>query len=206
MKAIFFDLDGTLLHYTREYNAILTDAIKAVKGDVCEDWIETYNAAFFEILMECGAEPYRQAFATIGDDPDTGALVEALREQEVKACQPPQDAQSDLARLSEEYNLGVLTNGVQEWQKHKLQAHNLERYFDAVITAYDAGAHKPDPRPFRLAEKRLPADDYAMTEMTRLISRAHKEQVGYHTNTREMASAIFLIPLSGTESSIQSPV
>ena len=162
MRAIFFDVDGTLLHYTRDYSDILTDAIRAVEGEVRDDWIDTYNTAFFDILMKCGPEPYRRAFATIGDDPDPEALVENLREQEVEACQPPKNTQADLARLAEEYKLGVLTNGVREWQKHKLQAYNIDSYFDAVVTAYDAEAHKPDPAPFRLAEKRLPADDYAM--------------------------------------------
>lgn len=162
MKAIFFDLDGTLLHFTRDYTDILSDAIRAVEGEVCDEWIDTYNTAFFKILMECRPEPYRRAFATISDDLDSEALVESLREHEVGACQPPKNTRTDLARLAKEYKLGVLTNGVQKWQKYKLQAHNLDTYFDTVVTAYDAGAHKPDPAPFRLAEKRLPADNYAM--------------------------------------------
>lgn len=160
MRAIFFDLDGTLLHFTRDYRDVLTDAMQTVAGDVPDDWIDTYNTVFFDILMECGPDPYRRAFATVGDNPDE--LVDALREHEVAACQPPDDAQTDLARLADQYKLGVLTNGVREWQKHKLEAYGLETYFDAVVTAYDADAHKPDPEPFRLAEKRLSADSYAM--------------------------------------------
>lgn len=35
-------------------------------------------------------------------------------------------------------------------------------FFDTVVTAYDAGAHEPDSAPFHRAEKRLPADNYAM--------------------------------------------
>lgn len=162
MKAIFFDLDGTLLHLTREYRDLLTDAIRTVEGEVHDKWVDSYNTVFFDILMECGSDPYRQAFASIGDDVDPDELVDALREYEVDAFQPPENAHADLARLADEYKLGVLTNGVREWQKHKLQAYNLETYFDAVVTAYDAGAHKPDPEPFNLAEKRLPADNYAM--------------------------------------------
>ncbi|WP_200530996.1 HAD family hydrolase [Halorubrum sp. LN27] len=161
-RAIFFDLDGTPLHYTRAYRAILTDAIRTVEGEVRDEWIDTYNETFFDILMDCRPEPYRRAFATVGEDPDAEALVEALRTREVDACQPPKNAEADLARLGEDYKLGVLTNGVQEWQRHKLEAYNLAEYFDAVITSYDANGHKPDPEPFRLAEKRLPADDYAM--------------------------------------------
>ena len=160
MRAIFFDLDGTLLHFTRDYRDILTDTIRTVEDDVTDEWIDTYNTVFFDILMECGPDPYRRAFATFGDDPDE--LVETLREHEIEACQPPKSVQTDLARLADDYKLGVLTNGIREWQRHKLQAYNLETYFDAVVTAYDADAHKPDPALFDLAEKRLPADRYAM--------------------------------------------
>jgi putative hydrolase of the HAD superfamily len=160
MKAIFFDLDGTLLHYTRNYSDILADAIREVEGEIRDGWIDSYNAAFFDILRDCEPNPFRQAFATFGDDPE--ALVDALREQEMKACQPPKNAQTDLAKLAGEYKLGVLTNGVSEWQKYKLRAYDLDTYFDTVVTSYDAGAPKPEVAPFHLAEKRLPADDYAM--------------------------------------------
>lgn len=162
VNAIFIDLDGTLLHYTREYRDILADAISAVEGDVRDDWIDTYNEAFFDVFTGCGPEPFRRAFATIEDASDPDALVEALRDQEVAACELPENAEADLARLAEDFQLGVLTNGVQEWQRHKLRAYDLDAYFDVIVTSYDAGAHKPDPAPFRLAEKRLPADAYAM--------------------------------------------
>ena len=56
----------------------------------------------------------------------------------------------------------MLTDGVTEWQRAKLAASGLDRFFDAVVVSYAVGAHKPDPAPFAVAEKRLPADDYAM--------------------------------------------
>lgn len=160
MKALYFDLDGTLLHLTREYDDILSDTFRAVENESRKEWIDAYNDAFFELFDNCDSEPYRRAFATVSDDPD--ALVDALREREVNACQPPESAHSRLATLAETYELGVLTNGVRDWQMHKLRTHGLYTYFDVVVTSYEADAHKPAREPFLLAEKRLRADDYAM--------------------------------------------
>jgi putative hydrolase of the HAD superfamily len=162
MAAIFFDLDGTLLHSTREYRDVLADAFRDVTGEVREEWIETYDETFFDLFRDCEPEPVRRAFAAAVDDTDPDALAMALREREVEMCEPPTDAASDLARLAEHHDLGVLTNGVPEWQRHKLRKHGLLSYFDAVVVSYGAGGHKPDTAPFRAAEERLPADSYAM--------------------------------------------
>lgn len=35
-------------------------------------------------------------------------------------------------------------------------------HVESVVTSYDAGAPKPDPAPYRLAEELLPADGYLM--------------------------------------------
>lgn len=162
MRAIFFDLDGTLLHFTRDYRVVLADAFEAVAGGVRDEWLDTYDDAFFEYFEACEPDPVRRAFERVDATEDPHALVAALREHEVAMCEPPEGVHDDLERLAETHALGVLTNGLPTWQHHKLHAHGLDRYLDAVVTSYEAGAHKPDTAPYRLAEQRLPACDYAM--------------------------------------------
>jgi putative hydrolase of the HAD superfamily len=41
-------------------------------------------------------------------------------------------------------------------------APDLPDCFDDVVVSSEAGAHKPAPEPFELAERRVPADDYAL--------------------------------------------
>ena len=162
MRAIFFDLDGTLLHFTREYREVLRDAVADVVGEAPDGDLEAYDRAFYERFEACEPKPVRTAFAELDVDADPDALRAALREREIEMCEPPADAAADLERLSEEYRLGVLTNGVPWWQRDKLRACGLAEYFDAFVASYEVGAHKPDVAPFREAEERLSADEYAM--------------------------------------------
>lgn len=159
MRAIFFDLDGTLLH-TPDFEDLLTGAFHEVRGETRDEWLEEYSEAFFEAFWDCEPEPYRRGFEAFGDDAD--ALAESLQRREIESCYPTDGLEGDLDRLAEEYRLGVLTNGVREVQRAKLDASGLTSFFETFVSSYGVGAHKPDPAPFRTAEERLPADDYAM--------------------------------------------
>lgn len=160
VKAIFLDLDGTLLHLTRDYGDLLREAFETVEGECREEWLTTYDETFFERFEACEPDPCRSAFATVSDDAD--ALAETLLELEVQASAVPDGTHDDLARLGDRFELGVLTNGMPEWQREKLRRNDIARYFDGVVTSYEVGAHKPDPAPFERAEAELPADAYGM--------------------------------------------
>lgn len=162
MKAIFFDLDGTLLHFTRDYRDVLTDTFRAVAGECSEEWLDIYDAAFFDALEAHEANPYQQGFVATGIEAESEQFIQTLQEYELEMCQPPENIHADLTRLAETFQLGVLTNGVPTWQRRKLDAFNLRRYFDEIVVSYETGAHKPEITPFRAAETRLPADSYAM--------------------------------------------
>lgn len=162
MKAIFFDLDGTLLHLTQEYREVLTDTFSAVLGESREEWIELYNQAFYDSFKAHEPNPYLDGFSAVNTQADPERLIETLRNREIAMCQPPENAHSDLDRLAESFKLGILTNGLPDWQMQKLRAYDLEQYFDVFVASYDVGMHKPHVSPFHTAEKRLPADSYAM--------------------------------------------
>jgi putative hydrolase of the HAD superfamily len=161
-RAIFFDLDGTLLEWRRGYREILAETFESVVNELRAEWIEQYNDAFYESFEAHEPNPVRRAFTSVVGCSKSDQLAEELRRQEARACHPPEGAYRDLERLSADDSLGVLTNGVPEWQRYKLREHDLERYFDAIVASYEAGAHKPNAAPYRAAERRLPADTYAM--------------------------------------------
>lgn len=162
MRAIVFDLDGTLLQYRRDYDEILADAVAAHEDDVDDETLAAYDEVFFDRFEAFDPDPVRTAFAAIDVSADPAALATSLLEREIEAARPPAGAETVLERLADDYALGVLTNGVPDWQRRKLAATGLAAYVDAVVASYEVGAHKPDPAPFRAAEERLGADEYAM--------------------------------------------
>ncbi len=161
--AVWFDLDGTLLHLDRPYEAVLREAFgRHLDGAAVDRAVEAYD--FLDRFRELEAEPYRAAMRAvieaIGTDLDTSVLVESLREVEYEAIRVPEATRETLAGV--DAPLGVLTNGLPTWQRGKLAHCDLLGSFDVVVASYEAGGHKPDRAPFDLARERLPADRHAM--------------------------------------------
>lgn len=161
-KAIFFDLDGTLVRFTAPYEEILAGAVEAVEGVEPDGWLADYNDTFFDLFETFEPDPVRTAFDRVDGSTDAAALEQALLERELEHTCTPDGIHEDLERLAEDHALGVLTNGVPEWQEQKLRAHDLDRHFDAFVASYEVGVHKPHPDIFRAAGSSLEADRYAM--------------------------------------------
>jgi putative hydrolase of the HAD superfamily len=162
MRALIFDLDGTLLHLDESYGSVLATAFRSVCGRVEERWLETYDDAFGDAFAAHEPDPAQTAFEATDAPGDPAAFATHLHEAEIAAGTLPEHARSDFDELADRFTLGVLTNGPDEWQRSKLAAHDLSGVFDAVVTSYEAGAHKPDPAPYRAIESKLGADAYAM--------------------------------------------
>ncbi|WP_227133892.1 HAD family hydrolase [Halorubellus salinus] len=169
-RAVFFDLDHTLLTFETAYATVLREVTERQLGGGDEAFEVTYSDRFLELLGDHAEEPYRRAFehALAAHDyadavASVDALVETLREREVAGVAPSPGVERALAELRDRgYGVGVLTNGVPGFQLAKLRGHDLDAYVDASVVSYEAGAHKPDPAPFALAAERLPADEYVM--------------------------------------------
>ena len=169
-RAVFFDLDHTLVAFEKAYATVLREVTERQLGGGDEAFEVTYSDRFLELLGDQVDEPYRRAFehalaehgyAEAGVSVD--ALVETLREREVAGVAPSPGVERALAELRDRgVGVGVLTNGVPGFQLAKLRGHDLDAYVDASVVSYEAGAHKPDPAPFALAAERLPADEYVM--------------------------------------------
>jgi putative hydrolase of the HAD superfamily len=169
-RAVFFDLDGTLLSFPDSYAERVHAVTETHLGVRDEAFEGTYSERFLSLLGEQAAEPYRRAFEHAltehgYDDADVSveALVDALLDAEIDAIAPPDGVRDALAELrARGSDVGVLTNGVPNFQRAKLRTHDLDAFVDASVVSYEAGAHKPDSAPFELAAERLPAEEYVM--------------------------------------------
>ena len=164
--AVFVDLDGTLVRFDRPYEALTAATLEAHLGASSPALVDTYSEAFFAAFEALAPHPYRKGMEAVVDASDAtadpGAMVDTLRAEEHAALTVDPSVPEALATLREYGPVGVLTNGVYEWQRAKLDHVGLATVVDAVVASYDAGAHKPAPAPFRRAEAVLPADDYLL--------------------------------------------
>jgi putative hydrolase of the HAD superfamily len=60
-----------------------------------------------------------------------------------------------VARSSAAVRLGLLTNSVREWEPHRDRLVPDGKVFAAAVRSHEAGAAKPDPAIYRLAEETL---------------------------------------------------
>ncbi|WP_338729755.1 HAD family hydrolase [Haladaptatus sp. DJG-WS-42] len=164
-KALYFDLDGTLLQYG-DYSAIVSEAFEQVVDRVDPAWHEIRSNAFFDAFERFDPNPYETGMAAVVEHANLDASAETLAEAwlaaELDATEPTPAAHDLLSELATKYQLGVLTNGVTHVQERKLAHHGLDEYFDTIVCSYDVGAHKPDPAMFEVAKDRLDADAYVM--------------------------------------------
>lgn len=162
MTNIFFDLDGTLLHFTQDYRRVIEDTFKEVQGFCTDNLVESYSEQFFENFENFAENPYRKAFESTNIDCNPDIMTRVLQEKEIQMCKKPSDAEEILEVLSEDYDMGVLTNGVTDWQHTKLKKFELSQYFDAIVVSYEVKAHKPNKEVFKFAQERLPGEEHVM--------------------------------------------
>lgn len=164
--AVFVDLDGTLVQFDRPYEAITRAALEAHLGAAPSALVDTYSEAFFDAFDALAPHPYRTGMEAVldaaGADADPDAMVDTLRAEECGALTVNPAVPDALSALAADGPLGVLTDGVRDWQRAKLKHAGLAPHVDGLVASYDAGAHKPAPAPFRRAEDTLPADEYLL--------------------------------------------
>jgi putative hydrolase of the HAD superfamily len=159
--AVWFDLDGTLCQFERDFDALVRDALVA-SGAVNppNGAHEAFAERIFAALEACEPDPFERAFeavvAEVGVDVDPAEAAAAYREIEVDATALAPGARETVDRAAERAAaVGVLSNGEGELQRAKLAAHDLEDAFDAVVISNEVGVRKPDPEIFATAAELL---------------------------------------------------
>jgi FMN phosphatase YigB (HAD superfamily) len=180
MRAVFFDLDGTLVTLPEDFAAVFEQALRDHDLRADAQRREWFTEALFDHLGECRGDPYRAAMADFcaefGLDAPPEELAESYVEREVAATTlrpgvrevldalaDPSDGavESPDSTANASVALGVLTNGGERAQRRKLAHHGIADEFEAVVVSGDVGAGKPDAEIFGAAREAVPADEYA---------------------------------------------
>lgn len=164
--ALYFNLDLTLTRMTSDFDTITAETLldAGVPKENVEPELSTW--LFFNRFTSFEPNPRENAFADYFDqfdvDADPEAAAEAYWEAELDAVQPVvDDVRTPLETLGEAFVIGVLTRGVTEIQRAKLETLAVEDVFDDVLISYEVERKKVDGGLFELAEERTDADEYA---------------------------------------------
>jgi len=169
--AVCFDLDGTLVQYEQGFGAILDSVFEAELDTATEAMSAAYNEGFFDAFEDCEPEPYHAGMRAALDaegieatDGEIDALVAALRDAEFGATTVPPVVHDCLSELADDEATAVvvLTDGVGDWQRAKVDHHDLGQYLDDTVVSYDVGGHKTNGAPYAVVRDRIDAEEYVM--------------------------------------------
>jgi putative hydrolase of the HAD superfamily len=176
VRAIFLDLDGTLLNYD---GAAWAGTVRAVCSVLrrADHGVSLDADALFTVYTRISSAYFRAAEAPHEQHADGHAIWRELWRQALAECGCDDGAMADaavaayeadravryelfadvlptLAQLRELVSsLVLITNGAGSTQRHKAEATGLTSLLDAVIISGEAGVAKPDPAIFMVAAR-----------------------------------------------------
>ncbi|MFD1514929.1 HAD family hydrolase [Halomarina rubra] len=158
VRAVLFDLDGTLCRYRRSPGEVLAVAFEREGVDPVFT-VEAYREAFDRFAEDADrmADLRERCFAALcadrGHDPELGRTLARTfaDERDQTDVVPTPGAEETLDSLAGRYPLGVVTNGPRDAQLAKLDGLGRREAFDVVVCAGDDTPAKPAPAPFERA-------------------------------------------------------
>ncbi|SIQ94139.1 putative hydrolase of the HAD superfamily [Haladaptatus litoreus] len=166
MTALYFDLDGTLVHHEISFEEMFERARHEANVSDHDGLHDEYVTSFLDYFGECHPEPYRAALDDLCNDfsldTDGETFADALIEVELSHTDLVDGAHELLASFADDpdHELGILTNGAGHVQRAKLETHGLDSYFDAVVVSCEVGVGKPESGIFEVAKEKLSGDGF----------------------------------------------
>jgi len=162
IKAVLFDLDNTLIDFIR------------MKKEACRSAIKAMRKLGLKIDEKTGLEKLMETYRRLGLESDL-AITTFLKESTGKVDENILQAGIDgylkakpnflkpypyvletLEMLkSQGLKLGIITDAPKEKALQRLDAMNITRFFDIIVTYTESEVKKPDLLPFKLAMKKL---------------------------------------------------
>ncbi|TDL76102.1 HAD family hydrolase [Peribacillus frigoritolerans] len=160
IKAVIFDLDGTLLNRDESVKKFIDNQYERLNKWVNHTPKEKYITRFIE-LDNRGYVWKDKVYQQLTEELEiTGVTWEDLLQDYISQfknnCIPFRKLFEMLEELrNKNFILGMITNGIGQFQMDNIKALGIEKYFQTILVSEWEGLKKPDPNIFLRALKQL---------------------------------------------------
>lgn len=157
---LLFDADGTLFDYDECERQAFTKTIQQIGAQYDERFLDEYkriNGAIW-IDREQGKidveklkiKRFELLFEAVKISYDPKRFSDRYLENLAEEAELLDNAEEAIQKISRDYKLVLVTNGLKEVQRRRLKKSSLNIYFDEVIVSDEIGASKPDEKFFKI--------------------------------------------------------
>lgn len=158
---ILFDVDNTLFDFDRAEKSALSNALTNA-GITPEEYMfglyNTINKACWQDFEEGKISRqtlrtirFEKFFGAIGADLEIPGFAVSYLQYLSQGAFLYDGVEILLANLAENYKIGLITNGLKEVQRPRLERSGIQHYFNMVVVSDEVGASKPDAAFFDFA-------------------------------------------------------
>lgn len=157
LKAILFDLDGTLIDFMKMKKTCSKAAVEAMVGAGLEMKPSVAYKKLMSVYFKIGIEHEKifQEFLKKSGKIDYKILsagIVAYRKKQIGMMKPYPGVVSTLSRLKKKgLKLGIVSDAPKLKAWMRLTELGLQDIFDVVVAFEDTGVHKPSTKPFKKA-------------------------------------------------------
>jgi HAD superfamily hydrolase (TIGR01549 family) len=159
VRAIIFDLDGTLIDSTIDFQKMKTRVISFLEQSGVQSGL--LNTTLLNQDIEARARVFLQARGTSNNEirlifTEVTKIMNQIELEAIETVQPYHDAFEMLQHVADRgYRLGIITRGCREYAEKALTKTQLYRFFNAIVGRDEVPHPKPDPEHPQLLLKRL---------------------------------------------------
>ncbi|WP_397538521.1 HAD family hydrolase [Rummeliibacillus pycnus] len=160
IKAVIFDLDGTLLNRKASVASFIENQYERLLVYLSHIQKDSYVKRFIELDNDGNVWKDKVYSQLINEYKISGMTTEDLLEDYLTEfkhhCKAFENLKEVLSQLKKQgLSIGMITNGFGQFQLDNIRALNIEEYFDVISISEWEGLKKPNPQIFERTLKKL---------------------------------------------------